>query len=82
MAGSSDPLLLATTAALFLCIAAQINDVLSGMIKRNILSVPVLLESGKYYGFIDLMGSNYAADSRQQQPSLSTAAGTFAFSSI
>ena len=26
-----------------------------GMFKRNILSVPVLLESNKYYGFIDIM---------------------------
>lgn len=33
----------------------KINDVLNGMIKRNILSVPVLLKSQKYYGFLDML---------------------------
>ena len=28
-----------------------------GLITRNILSVPVLLENGKWYGFLDMMVS-------------------------
>lgn len=32
-------------------LSLQVNDVLNGMIKRNILAVPVLMKTGgKYYG--------------------------------
>lgn len=33
----------------------KVHEVLSGLVKRNILSVPVLIHSNKYYGFLDLM---------------------------
>ena len=68
------PSLTRTTAKLNSCVTAIVSLVLvcQGLISRNILSVPVLMENGKWYGFLDMMVSRRHTSIQQDHPARSS----------